>query len=180
MSFHYTSNIKYNFGFYVAHGWSISNLCSVVSNTYPSLQPNSFPADLQAPHCSHLHTFHFSPLLPDLITSFTGWNSISNVLLSKIQSNCLVSSISPTYSLNSYFPSVQGNYIQKAPNNSRLPKYAISSAHICDCTYSSKGKVFLLCFLHLNNLLVSRSHSQWLFLHKPLLIPSISLPSVFP
>lgn len=107
MSFHCTSNIKYNFGFYVAHGWSISNLCSVVSNTCPSLQPNSFPTDLQGPHCSHLHTFHFSPLLPDLITSFTGWNSISNVLLSKIQSNCLVSSISPTYNLNSYFPRVQ-------------------------------------------------------------------------
>lgn len=60
MSFHCTSNIKYNFGFYVAHGWSISNLCSVVSNTYPSLQPNSFPADLQAPHYStpaHLSFF---------------------------------------------------------------------------------------------------------------------------
>lgn len=125
----------------------------------------------------HLHTCHFSPLLPDLITSFTGWNSIRNVL-SKIQSNSLVSSISPTYSLNSYFPKVQGNYIQKATNNSWLPKYAMSFAHICDCTCSFKWKISLLCFLHLNNPLDSRSHSQWLFLHKHFLTWTVNFSSL--
>ena len=95
MSFQRASDTKCNFGFYVSHGWSISNLCSVESNTYPSPHLTASQQIFKPLTAPHLHICHFSPLLPDLITSFIGRNSLRTLLLSKIKSNSLLSSIRP-------------------------------------------------------------------------------------
>lgn len=78
---HMASNLifffKYEFPLHKEHEsqlrtlwWSVSNLYSVVSNTYSSLQFNSF----QSLYCSTLECLSFLPPFPDLSISFTALN----------------------------------------------------------------------------------------------------------
>lgn len=70
MSFHCTSNMNHNFGFYVAHGGQLATsillcLTQILHSNPTASQQISKP--LTAPH---LNTCHFSPLLLDLNISF--------------------------------------------------------------------------------------------------------------